>query len=117
MRGSFITRVAWSFFIVRDDIFYFLNLILGSGYHLTVMYKTIQSLQQQEKVVKDSLALISHYCPDAQIQSCAGLEATFLLPSEFRSRYSFLFLKFCFLMIFFAFNIFAKAITIIATRV
>uniref|UniRef100_A0A914C294 ABC transporter domain-containing protein n=1 Tax=Acrobeloides nanus TaxID=290746 RepID=A0A914C294_9BILA len=59
----------------------FLKNIYGAGYHLVVVYK------RGEENYADTLDLLKRFCPDAEMHSSVGVEATFLLASENRPRF------------------------------
>uniref|UniRef100_A0A914E137 ABC transporter domain-containing protein n=1 Tax=Acrobeloides nanus TaxID=290746 RepID=A0A914E137_9BILA len=59
----------------------FLKNIYGAGYHLVVVYK-----RGQENYTA-TLNLLKTFCPDAEMHSSVGAEATFLLASHHRPRF------------------------------
>jgi ATP-binding cassette, subfamily A (ABC1), member 3 len=63
----------------------FLKNIYGAGYHLTVVYKRDRS-EVLQTCYQETLALLRHFCPDAETHSTVGSEATFLLANVHRPK-------------------------------
>ena len=62
---------------------------LGAGYHLTVVYKRENTLGvpgQNPKLHMNILDFLRKFCSDTVVQSAVGLEATFVLNGDNRSR-------------------------------
>uniref|UniRef100_A0A914CP13 ABC transporter domain-containing protein n=1 Tax=Acrobeloides nanus TaxID=290746 RepID=A0A914CP13_9BILA len=64
----------------------FLKNIYGAGYHLTVVYKR-DRFEALQTCYQETLALLRHFCPDAETHSTVGSEATFLLANVHRPKF------------------------------
>uniref|UniRef100_A0A914E3J7 ABC transporter domain-containing protein n=1 Tax=Acrobeloides nanus TaxID=290746 RepID=A0A914E3J7_9BILA len=64
----------------------FLKNIYGAGYHLTVVYKR-DRFEALQTCYQETLALLRHFCSDAETHSTVGSEATFLLANVHRPKF------------------------------
>lgn len=67
---------------------FFLKRLYGAGYHITVVFAKSDLKKAGTKSRADHLLSVLHqHCPEAELESSVGMEATFLLPSSQRDKF------------------------------
>uniref|UniRef100_A0AC35TFQ4 ABC transporter domain-containing protein n=1 Tax=Rhabditophanes sp. KR3021 TaxID=114890 RepID=A0AC35TFQ4_9BILA len=65
----------------------YLKNIFGAGYHLTVVFKRDSPLKDLHEQYKNILDFLKSYCPEAEMHSAVGNEATYLISHTNRAKF------------------------------